>query len=1060
MKKLLLFGLLIVMGTSVNAQYKFVPKENVISYTKTGPWEKKAITGNETDLNTASKPNPTNPNIIISGASAKKTGTETVLGVTTYDLQSNSAMQTRIKNNGDGTMEAVWTYSESGDINAPDRGTGYNYFDGTNWGPAPTSRIEPQRIGWPNIATTSSGEEIIICHNTQASVITMDKRAAIGTGPWTSTNINTDYQIWHRTTIGGANGQTIHDISLRDPGAPIMGVAGHLLYYRSLNAGVTWDKQNVVIPGLDSTKFINMSGDAYSIDSQGDLIAIAYWGIFDDILLVKSTDNGETWSTTIVKDFPIDKYEVDVTATLDTTETGDETGAILIDNNGMVHMFYGEFLMMDDNLGDGQYTYFPLVNGLMYWNESMGDDEPVSIASVIDINGNGMIDIVDQATISDYRYSSLISWPSAGIDTNGCMYVSYSAIREDLDNGNGQNYRHMYVVKSCDGGCTWSFPIDVTDLPGGDNDYSECVYGSMARLVDSNIHIVYQKDFEPGIAVAGDDNDPYVTNEIIYIKVPLSDFDTVPAGVCLTGISGDTLFCAGDSVLLSATCGNSYLWSTGETTQSIYYGGAFGTVTVDITTDCDTTQESITVAAPITNPLITVTSTVTEMCNGDSAVLTVTANASGIISWSTGESTSSITVGTIGTYTVTFSNCGGVTVDSVTIDSLSAPPAITVTATNTTICNGDSTWISVSSVSQGTYLWSTGDTTTTIGVDSVGEYSVIVDNCGGTSYDTITISLPSKPAATITGNDLFCNGDSITLTAGAEPSATYVWSTGDSTQSIVVDTVVTVTMTVSNCGGDSSISVTTGFIAPPTLSVNINGSLSFCEDGGTTKTVLTAFAFGTGTFTYMWSNGDSSQSVQLDSTAQSGSYSVIVTNSCGDQVFSDTTTILITEAPSPSIITITHESAATANDGAIDATVGGGLLPYTYTWLPDSQSTEDISSLAPGTYTLTVTDSNGCIGTISGTVNQYVGIGEIHAGTISIHPNPNNGQFTVELNDLSSESYHLEVRNIIGQIVYADVIQGGTVDRVNIDLSNQEKGIYVFTISNSKSKRTEKLIVH
>jgi len=92
-------------------------------------------------------------------------GVETVIGITTYDLQSNSAVQNRIMNNGDGTISAVWTYSESFDIAAADRGTGYNFFDGVAWGSQPTARIEAEKTGWPNIGRTTGGAEVFVCHN-------------------------------------------------------------------------------------------------------------------------------------------------------------------------------------------------------------------------------------------------------------------------------------------------------------------------------------------------------------------------------------------------------------------------------------------------------------------------------------------------------------------------------------------------------------------------------------------------------------------------------------------------------------------------------------------------------------------------------------------------------------------------------------------------------------------------------------------------------------------------------------------------------------------------------
>ncbi len=75
-----------------------------------------------------------------------------IVGETWYDLQSNSTMANRIYAFEDGTIATTWTRGMDNPPTCPDRGTGYNYFDGTNWGAYPTERIEDQRTGWPNIA--------------------------------------------------------------------------------------------------------------------------------------------------------------------------------------------------------------------------------------------------------------------------------------------------------------------------------------------------------------------------------------------------------------------------------------------------------------------------------------------------------------------------------------------------------------------------------------------------------------------------------------------------------------------------------------------------------------------------------------------------------------------------------------------------------------------------------------------------------------------------------------------------------------------------------------------
>ncbi len=87
---------------------------------------------------------------------------EEVVGKSFYDLQTNSTVGNRIVAYDDGTMGAVWTFS--GETAFTDRGTGYNYFDGSDWGDYPTVRLEDDRTGWPSYAAWGENGEINVCH--------------------------------------------------------------------------------------------------------------------------------------------------------------------------------------------------------------------------------------------------------------------------------------------------------------------------------------------------------------------------------------------------------------------------------------------------------------------------------------------------------------------------------------------------------------------------------------------------------------------------------------------------------------------------------------------------------------------------------------------------------------------------------------------------------------------------------------------------------------------------------------------------------------------------------
>ena len=201
----------------------------------------------------------------------------------------------------------------------------------------------------------------------------------------------------------------------------------------------------------------------------------------------------------------------------------------------MTHVFYGVMSYSDDDLADGNYTYVPFTNGIAYWNESFGpDNTPASvhagdtslwysdmmnnhwIAEAPDLNGDPNIFGIDEiAGYANYG-RGLASMASAGIASNGDLYLSFSGYTETIDNGI-QVFRHIYVTKSEDGGITWKTPVDVTPHVDWDG-MQECVFGSMSPIVDDKIRIVYQLDFEPGLAVNGD-MDMVDNNAIVYLEI-------------------------------------------------------------------------------------------------------------------------------------------------------------------------------------------------------------------------------------------------------------------------------------------------------------------------------------------------------------------------------------------------------------------------------------------------------------------------------------------------------------------------------------------------------------
>jgi uncharacterized protein (TIGR02145 family) len=466
-------------------------------------------------------------------------GYEEVIGVTQYDLQSNASIDDRLVGSGN-AMSAGWNMSlETGVF--PDRGTGYNFFDGSLWGEQPYERIESVRCGWPSIAQTGSGLELSITHPGIDTPFLMTYRTAGSGDAWNEVSIPMDGPsgvLWPRVATSGPDGNTIHVIGVSTPiangGALYEGQDGALLYYRSLNAGFTWEQST--FPALDTANFVGFGGDSYAIHARDGVVAFAVFNDLMDTFVMISEDNGDNWEYTPVIDFPIDNYVIDMGLPVDGGEdfngdgifqeylNSDGAGDVHVDQNGLVHVVFGGMYYMDADTVDNNFSNFPRTNGLEYWNQSFGIDSSLTIAYAYDIDESGALDLEDD--IAQY-FVSLAGIPSMGSSEDGRLYVSYSAIMENFSSGD-QNYRHIYVVQSSDGGNSWNSGTACDLTPDNDFDGLENVFASMNPNVGDTLELIYQRDFEPGLHVRGD-LDPLANNDIVSLRVPISWLDACAA---------------------------------------------------------------------------------------------------------------------------------------------------------------------------------------------------------------------------------------------------------------------------------------------------------------------------------------------------------------------------------------------------------------------------------------------------------------------------------------------------------------------------------------------------
>lgn len=419
-------------------------------------------------------------------------------------------------------------------------------------------------------------------------------------------------------------------------------------------------------------------------------------------------------------------------------------------------------------------------------------------------------------------------------------------------------------------------------------------------------------------------------------------------------ISGPTTVCSGSNVTLTAAGGTSYLWSNGATTSNISVGVA-GTYSVTVTnaSGCSaSTSQSLTVnqlpSAAISGQ--------SSICNGTTAILTATGGTSYL--WSTGATTPNITVGQAGNYSVTVTNAGGCTATATQAVTLNALPTPAI-AGPTSVCSGTNATLTASGGTS--YLWSNGATTPSISVGVAGNYSVTVTNANGCSAATTqSLTVNAAPTASITGPSTFCSGANALLTATG--GNTYQWSTGATTSAITVNTPGTYVVTVTNAlGCQATVFQTVTVNSLPTPS--ISGPSAICA--GTTATLAAA-----GGTNYLWSTGATTPSI---SVSNGGSYTVTVTgiNGCTS---STTANLSVNPLPTASI----NGNLSICQGTTTLLTASGGT---SYAWNTGSTS-PTITTGTAGSYTVTVTDASGC----SATATQNVTVNALPNASISGNP--------------------------------------------------------------------------
>lgn len=535
----------------------------------------------------------------------------------------------------------------------------------------------------------------------------------------------------------------------------------------------------------------------------------------------------------------------------------------------------------------------------------------------------------------------------------------------------GEANDYGLVRLSDDGGATW------TDLPTKYFGVFTCTQASIA------IPAQYENiaNFRIGFRWINDNNTNGSSPPFMIDDIELSSTGgTAPcSATALVNVSNDSsatvtvvnktdVSCNGSddgAIDIDVAGGNppyTYAWTGGDTTQDIgnLEGGIY-TVTVTDSVNCISLL-SVEIIEP--SVIITTASVTNAGCSATGKIdVTVNGGVSPYTyAWSSGATTQDVNNVAAGTYSVTITdNNSCARTDSFTVN---APGNINLAlVVDDVTCAGVADGSVTANVTGANpplqFTWSNGAATSSITSVSGGTYSVSVrdgNNC--TVTQTATVDEPALLTATASITRVLCEGGNeggIKLNpAGGVAPYTATWSHGATGLSLtdLAPGMYEATITDANgCELDTTIDLS----AQSTYTVDAVPTNSSC--GGGADGSVTAFIVNgtTPPYTYSWSTGATTESI---TNVAPGIYSVTVTDSLSCLRIDTTTVAEGSIAIEDSVI---NTSCPTSADGSITVTVSGGTAPYSYAWSNGGNSAL-LQNVQAGTYSLTVTDVNNCVG--------------------------------------------------------------------------------------------------
>ncbi|MDB4656168.1 HYR domain-containing protein, partial [Flavobacteriales bacterium] len=941
-------------------------------------------------------------------------------------------------------------------------------------------------ISEPDVMVPTCTSEDALCNGDANGSVEVSVTG--GTAPYTYawSNGNTDASQTGLTagtygvTIADANGCTITCSSV--VGEPDV-----------LTAVVTAFDETLV-NGCNGSAVANPTGGTppYSYDwSDGQTDATAIDLCADSYSVTVTDANGCTYTTSVVINPPTCDLEVEMSAT-DVSCNGGSDGtatATPITNQNNTPFTYewnnGGTTQTLSGISAGPYT--------------------VVLTDSIGCQASGSV-TVSEPTLLTVGTSVVDELTFGGCDGSATATAGGGTAPYSYEWSDGQ------TTAEATGLCPGTYTVTVTDANGCEETVTITVNALLCTGFSAAVNPSSLSCFEAGdgsaIAVVTGGTSPFTyswdnggsTSSISGLEAGTYTVTVVDAVNCSQTVSGnvtqpalleaatavDNVSCNGlgnGVVELTVTGGTpdyTFAWDNGATTEDLYNVGP-GSYNVLVTDEngCTTTAfAEVTELDTLGASSIDIQVSCNEGNNGSINLEPTGGLGPYLYDWSNGATTQDISGLSAGTYSVTFADQNGCLFTYET--TISEPNLLVPTCTaEDALCNGDANGSVSVSVDGGTvpysYSWSNGGSGASQTGLTAGTYVVTVTDENGCittcnslvgEPDVLTAVVDVQDETLVNG----CNGSATANPTGGTPPYSYEWSNGGTTQTITDLCAGTYTVIITDA--NECEFTTSNIVNPPScdLDVDMSSTDVSCNTGENGTATATPITVQNNTpFTYEWNNGATTQTL---SGVTAGPYSVVVTDSIGCEASGS---VVISEPTALTVSTVVvDELNFGACDGSATATAGGGTPPYSYEW-SDGQTTAEATGLCPDTYTVTVTDANGCEETVTITVNPLLCTGfavainteslscfeagdgsataVVTGGTAPFAYSWSNGGSTDMISGLDAGQYTLTVVDAVGctQTVSGNVSQPALLEAVtavdNVSCHGVANGVVELTVT-------------